>query len=94
MGWDFSMPFLKSRQVSISLGWHCANLLQRGEKAAQNGQYIDTYYDSKLLGPVYYFDEPVKTSSWSFGQSNMHSTLDFYPRPVRKETNVSQHKRS
>ena len=23
-----------------------------------------------------------------FGQSNMHSTLDFYPRPARKETLV------
>ena len=23
-----------------------------------------------------------------FGQSNMHSTLDFCPRPARKETNV------
>ena len=27
-----------------------------------------------------------------FRQSNMHSTLDFCPRPARKETNVTLHK--
>ena len=40
-----------------------------------------------LLAPVVYFAEPVKTSLWLFGQSNMHSTLDFCPRPARKEGN-------
>ena len=29
-----------------------------------------------------------------FGQSNMHITLDFYPRSARKDTNVPLHKRS
>ena len=32
--------------------------------------------------------------SWLFGQVNMHSTLDFYLRPARMETNVTLHKRS
>ena len=30
----------------------------------------------------------------SFGQSNMHSTLDFCPRLARKEANVPLYKRS
>ena len=29
-----------------------------------------------------------------FGQSNMHSTINFCPRPARKENNVLLHKRS
>ena len=48
---------------------------------------------SKLLGPAVYFADPVKAIGL-FGQSNMHSTLDIFPRPARKETNVPLHKRS
>ena len=41
--------------------------------------------------PVAYFADSV---CGSFGQSNMHSKLDFYPRPAKKETNVPLNKRS
>ena len=39
-----------------------------------------------------YFAEP-KLVYEPFGQINMHSTLDFCPRPARKKTNVPLHKR-
>ena len=51
-----------------------------------------TYYNSNLLAPAVYFAEPVKASFGPFGQSNMHSTLDFCPRKARKKTNVPVHK--
>ena len=36
----------------------------------------------------------LKLVDGPFGQSNIHSTLDFFPRPARKETNVPLHKKS
>ena len=46
---------------------------------------IYIYQDSNLIGPVFYFAEPVYGS---FGKSNVHSTLDFCPRLARKDMNV------
>ena len=46
------------------------------------------YQDSKLLAPVVYFVEPVKTSLWTVRAEHMHSTLDFCPKPTRKKTNI------
>ena len=45
------------------------------------------YQDSKLLAPVVYFTEPVKTSLWTVRAENMHSTLEFCPKPTMQEEN-------
>ena len=42
------------------------------------------YQDSKLLALDVYFSD-----YGTFGQSNMHSTLDFCPRPAREEMTQS-----
>ena len=53
-------------------------------------QYI--YWDSKLFVPFFYFTDPVfKLVYRLFGQSNLHSALDFCPRPARTETIVPLH---
>ena len=50
-----------------------------------------TYLDSKLLAPVVYFADLVYGP---FGECNMHSTLDFCPRPTWKEINVPLYNRA
>jgi len=40
------------------------------------------------------FANQLKLVHGPFGHSNMHSTLDFYTRPARRETNVPLHKKS
>ena len=52
------------------------------------------YQDSKLLAPVVYFAEPVKTSLRTVQAEHIHSTLDFCPKPTRKKTNIPQLKSS
>ena len=50
---------------------------------------------SSYLVPVVYFNlNQLKLVYGLFGQSKIHSTLDFCPRPARKETNDPLHKRS
>ena len=44
-----------------------------------------------LKNVLLYFAKPVYGP---FGMRNMYSTLDFRPRPARKETNVPLNKRS
>ena len=40
------------------------------------------------------FLNQIKLVYGPFGQNNMHSTLDFCPRPARKEANVPLNKRN
>ena len=50
------------------------------------------YEDSKLLAPVVYFADPVKTSLWAvWAEQHAASTLHFCLRRARKETNVPLH---
>ena len=49
----------------------------------------------KNLSPRYFSImtlDPVKLVYGPFGQANMHSTLDFCPRPARKEMNLPPNK--
>ena len=41
--------------------------------------------------PVGNFAKPVKTSFWAVWVEQHASTLDFCPRPARKETNVPEY---
>ena len=56
----------------------------------------DSQYTLYILGlaPVVYFADPVefKLVFGPLGQSNMHCTLDFYPKLAKKETNVPLNK--
>ena len=51
--------------------------------------YIRTFSSYRLLFTLLI---QFKLVYGPFGQSNMHSTLDFCPRPARKQTNVPVHK--
>ena len=53
--------------------------------------YIRTVSSSRLLSTLLI---QYKLVYGLFGQSNMNSTLDYCPRPARKETNVPLNKRS
>ena len=58
-------------------------------------QYI--YQNSKLLEPVVYFADPVKTSSWAvLAEENEKSTWIFFPYLDQPENkiNVPLHKRN
>ena len=67
------------------------NLLIDDIKTFRHSIYIKTVSSSGLLS-TYLIQ--LKLVYGPFGQSNMHSTLDFCPRPARKETNVPLQKRS
>ena len=65
--------------------WHVASKKPQDHALFFHSIYIRTVTSyhllSTLLIQIWLFYGPS-------GQDNMHSTVDFYPRPVRKETNV------
>ena len=83
---------LRLTQWKNYLCYHLYHAEWCGVKDAAKSKY--NYQDSKLLAPVVYFAEPVKTSLWTVRDEHMHSTLDFCPKPTRKKTNIPQLKSS
>ena len=65
------------------------NLLIDDIKTFRHSIYIRTVSSQRLLST---FLIQLKLVYGPFRQSNMHSTLDFCPRPARKERNVPLHR--